>query len=79
MVAFMKTIKHPIVMALILVAVLYVCYLAYKKFFKKGSKITFPVNTPKDTKPAQLPSCPSCAKPTHLPVCPDCVKPNQLL
>lgn len=68
-----KTIKHPVVLALLAAVILYICYMAFKKFFKKsGNKLP-------DNKPTQLPSCPSCAKPTHLPVCPDCVKPAQLL
>jgi len=72
-----KIVKHPVVMALLAALILYVCYLAYKKFFKKnGPKIMLPIY--EDNKPTQLPTCPGCAKPTQLPACPDCAKPTQL-
>jgi hypothetical protein len=84
-----KIVKHPVVMALLAALILYVCYLAYKKFFKKnGPKIMLPIYEdnkptqlpwiPEDNKPTQLPTCPGCAKPTQLPACPDCAKPTQL-
>ena len=80
-----KTVKHPVVLALLAAVILYVCYLAFKKFFKKsGSKLpddNKPTQLPwipEDNTPTQLPACPSCAKPTQLPACPDCAKPTQL-
>ncbi|AGE49727.1 hypothetical protein PBCVCan184_156R [Paramecium bursaria Chlorella virus Can18-4] len=77
-----KTVRHPVVLALIAAVILYVCYVAFKKFFKKGGsklpEIMQPIYNPEDNKPTQLPACPSCAKPTQLPACPDCAKPTQL-
>jgi hypothetical protein len=77
-----KTIKHPVVLALLAAVILYVCYVAFKKFFKNGGsklpEIMQPIYNPEDNKPTQLPACPSCAKPTQLPACPDCAKPTKL-
>ncbi|AGE57898.1 hypothetical protein PBCVNW6652_125R [Paramecium bursaria Chlorella virus NW665.2] len=89
-----KTVKHPVVLALLAAVILYVCYVAFKKFFKNGGSklpdIMQPIYNPEDNKPTQLPwipedntptqlpACPSCAKPTQLPACPDCAKPTQL-
>lgn len=77
-----KTVKHPVVLALLAAVILYVCYVAFKKFFKNGGsklpEIMQPIYNPEDNTPTQLPACPSCAKPTQLPACPDCAKPTQL-
>ncbi|ABT13675.1 hypothetical protein MT325_M121R [Paramecium bursaria chlorella virus MT325] len=77
-----KTVRHPVVLALLAAVILYVCYVAFKKIFKKGGsklpEIMQPIYIPGDNKPTQLPACPSCAKPTQLPACPDCAKPTQL-
>ena len=72
-----KIVKHPVVIALLAALILYVCYLAYKKFFRKdGPKIMLPIY--EENKPTQLPWIPEDNKPTQLPWIPEENKPTQL-